>query len=64
MIEREILHIESPGLLENIQKSQSFIPIGRARSIMKAHLSLLEDEEWRNSIFCSESSTNYNSFLK
>lgn len=45
------MHIESPGLLESVQKSQSFIPIGRARSVRKAHSSLLEDEEWRNSIF-------------
>lgn len=40
---------ESLGLLESVQISQSFIPIVRARSIMKAHSSLLEDEEWRNS---------------
>lgn len=49
MIKWKTLHIESLGLLGSVQISQSFIPTVRARSIMKAHSSLLEDEEWRSS---------------
>lgn len=46
---KDFAYIESLGILESTQWSWSFIPIVTARSIMKAHSSLPEDEEWRNS---------------
>lgn len=46
---KDFAYIESLGILESSQWSWSFIPIVTARSIMKAHSSLPEDEAWRNS---------------